>query len=371
MKNSHSIQKKLFFKPVLLYFPLFPFSIFLLSSCNKSPTESEDKRPQINVQSPITQNTTWESGNDYIIRGTVTVEENAMLTINRDVNVYFTFDSLGNKGKLEVLGGIYADGVDTTGMIFFGNYDNDQSNFSRFEIRNTTLNVGFHFCVFDEMLYVFNIINSQLIITKCVFDNCGRSLNLNRCANIKIDESIFENNRIPIILELSGYPVDSLNIISNNEFINCEQKAIELKNYSGAYIYGNNFNNCEIGVDGYYYTDIHLILNNFYNCGVCCKYFSDSSGKILNNTFSECDDFIHIRKLSYPKINHNNFLNCMNYKIRLDSFTYLSIDAKNNWWNTVNVSEIELYIFDKNDVTNDETISVVEYNPFESSYIIN
>jgi len=91
---------------------VFLVGVFFFVGCTKTPTASTQPRPQIEVQSPITQNTTWTTGNDYIVRGQVTVEENALLTIQPDVNVFLTADSLGNKGKLYVEGGIFMDRVD-------------------------------------------------------------------------------------------------------------------------------------------------------------------------------------------------------------------------------------------------------------------
>ena len=77
---------------------IFVFLVFSVSrlfiGCTKIPTASTQPRPQVKVQSPIAQNTTWTSGNDYIVRGQVTVEENALLTIQPDVNVFLTADSV-------------------------------------------------------------------------------------------------------------------------------------------------------------------------------------------------------------------------------------------------------------------------------------
>ena len=71
---------------------MFLVGFFLFVGCTKTPTSSTQPRLQIEVQSPITQNTTWFSGNDYIVRGQVTVEENALLTIQPDMNVVLTAD---------------------------------------------------------------------------------------------------------------------------------------------------------------------------------------------------------------------------------------------------------------------------------------
>ena len=91
---------------------MFLVGVCFFVGCSKSPTSPKNNRPQIEVQSPITQNTIWESGNDYIVRGQVTVEENALLTIRFDVHEILIEDSESNKGKLYIEGGIFMDRLD-------------------------------------------------------------------------------------------------------------------------------------------------------------------------------------------------------------------------------------------------------------------
>ena len=72
--------------------------------------------------------------------------------------------------------------------------------------------------------------------------------------------------------------------------------------------------------------------------------------------------------------NNNNF-NCAEYAIKSRSIFYNSeiihMNAKQNYWNTTNISEIEALIFDRNDEdTNDVNYSllksVVDFQPFRS-----
>ena len=62
--------------------------------CFKSPTFPQPLRPRVEVKSPVTQDATWSSGNDYIVHGQVTVEENALITIEKDVHIYKIFKGL-------------------------------------------------------------------------------------------------------------------------------------------------------------------------------------------------------------------------------------------------------------------------------------
>jgi len=81
-------------------FFLFPLSLI---NCTKTPTNS-DNTNQLTVNSAITQNTTWTSGTDYIIEGTVTVEQGVSLNITCNVDILFKVDYEGNKGKLWING---------------------------------------------------------------------------------------------------------------------------------------------------------------------------------------------------------------------------------------------------------------------------
>ena len=83
---------KLYFIAYLFFFSL---TIIFVFSCSKSPTESKENHPQIEVTEDITEDTIWESGNDYIVKGEIVVEENALLTIKKDVNVILTSNSTG------------------------------------------------------------------------------------------------------------------------------------------------------------------------------------------------------------------------------------------------------------------------------------
>lgn len=73
------IKRKLLTLNTFVHFKYFRHFFLTLSTlgtfffCSKSsaPTEPEEQRPRIEVQGPITGDTVWESGNDYIVRGTV------------------------------------------------------------------------------------------------------------------------------------------------------------------------------------------------------------------------------------------------------------------------------------------------------------
>ena len=317
----NTIRNERFAKPYLLYFFLFPFSFFLLLTCHKTPTKSEDKRPQIDVQSPITQNTTWESGNDYIIRGTVTVEENAMLTINRDVNVYFTLDSLGNKGKLEVLGGIHADGVDSTGLIHFEPLNEEDDEAWGVELFEGEDVEEFVFCSFLNLIYGIKSSKTGIFVFGSLFVDCIHGINVSKCDSVMIEASFFDNNEYGIKIELSGSTLQPVKI-RDSSFSGQNQDAIEVKNQSHVFFERSLFLNNQIG--GYFNQTSNIRMEHceINDCEVGILTAFQMNCQIAYTLFVNCDIAFHILPDAVFTVTESNIYNNRTWNVLTD--THLS-----------------------------------------------
>ena len=92
----------------------FPFSIFLfLSGCSRStdstPHEEPSSRERVVVSGPISEDTVWQSGKEYVVTGDVTVEAGATLTIQPDVVVKFAHERADEYYGITVKGTLIAD----------------------------------------------------------------------------------------------------------------------------------------------------------------------------------------------------------------------------------------------------------------------
>lgn len=373
MKN---IYKNVYLKPFVFSFILFPLSfIFFVSivGCSKTPTSPTENRPQVEIKGPITEDTIWESRKDYIVEGVVTVEQDATLTIKKDVHVYFNLDELGNKGKLEVRGGIYADGKDSTTMIFFqpGNVDTGGEEGWGVELFEGKSSSVFKYCSFKDCIYGIKTIKTRLIVSKCSFEYCHYGINISRCDSVFVLDSTFSQNVNGVLMELSTGLTDSCIVVSRNRFFNCTNIAVEVKDRcKGILITDNYFEECSTGFLCAYSSRSKLIHSNFKDCILGTKYMNYSGGEIKRNIFIGSKYSIVLFILSYPVIQMNNLLECDSYKIYINQYRVSDItNAEHNWWGTNQKDKIEMYIFDANDTMADSTWGIVDFEPFQTSII--
>ena len=70
------------------------FLLVLLLSCSPSPdsppSDEGTVRERVELSGPISEDTVWESGKEYVVTGDVTVHAGVTLTIQPDVVVKFT-----------------------------------------------------------------------------------------------------------------------------------------------------------------------------------------------------------------------------------------------------------------------------------------
>jgi hypothetical protein len=341
-------------------------------ACSKNPTSTEEDndRPQIEVQSPITENTTWESGNDYLIRGVVRVEQSALLTIQPDVHVYFDEDDEGNKGKLYVEGGIHADGGGDTTIVFKAL---EKNNFTGIEISENDRNIILKFIKFDGGTQQISSIRNNLIIDNCEFINSNRSIVISKSTSVIISETSFKNVNIGI--KFDGCKGDNLDNIAarNNFFQDCQDCAIEVNNTS-CLIYSNTFLNNAIGIKVHWRAISNIENNNITNNNIGLEYEYWSGGEVKYNSISECGIGVYLYWNNNPIINNNNIYNNNNYNVKLEYNDYMNtnenlVDGKNNWWGTINVNEISDLIFDENDPGTNEYTGKIIFEPFLLSSI--
>ena len=102
-----------------MYFVYFvvAFVLPLLFLSCAQPTDSPDdgavERERIEVSGPISEDTVWEQGKDYVVVGDVVVEENSVLTIEPDVCIFANADTEEDYYGLIIRGKIIADGGDS------------------------------------------------------------------------------------------------------------------------------------------------------------------------------------------------------------------------------------------------------------------
>jgi parallel beta-helix repeat protein len=365
MKN---IDKFRFFLRILIL-----FLVAFLFDCSK-PTSPDNKnsRPQIEVKSPITADAIWESGKDYLVHGEVVVEQNVMLTIEKDVNVYLGLDSLGNKGKLHVKGRVKANGEDSTTAIVFQPETGDSKGDGSWgvEIDENNNPSFFMYCNFINCHYGISSVQNRIIIDNCSFEACDMGISISKCDSVFISNSNFTSNSFGVKIELSEGLKDSCIIISGNKFVNCTSSALEVSQFSDALVEDNFFINCATGVICLYYSNCKLIYNDFKNCLTGIGFSEYSKGEIKKNVIENCDLGIYVYRMSNPNINWNNLLFCKSYKIII--FLYVSemiINAENNWWGTNDESSINQAILDENDFSTDLSRGFVDFIPYESGII--
>lgn len=350
---------------------LLPFSVLLLpfsfSGCSKSsPTEPETKRPQIEVTGDITENTVWESGKDYIVHGTVVVGENATLTIEKDVHVYFDEDGNEVKGQLDVRGIINASSDDSTKRVVFQSleYGQDIELQRGINLYNDYNQTTFNHCVFNYLSYGIQGTETRATVKNCKFGDCYYAININKCDSLLISHCEFTDNSYCIKIELSKGLTDSSLKISYNNFLNCDQIAIELNNQSSSQLTDNIYKNCNMALLCQNSSTVVLLFSNFFHCKYGVVYRWDSGGGVQENQFKEGDVFVTLDYyVDSVNINYNNFDDAQIYNI-YSRYLEITINAENNWWGSADESEISTRIYDANDLPTPVDTGVIDYIPF-------
>jgi hypothetical protein len=348
---------------------MFFMGILLFFSCSDPiSSDTSNDRTQVKIKGNITYNMVWETGNEYVIKGEVIVSENATLTIQKDVHILLTRDSVENKGKLKIEGGIIADGEDKNTIIMFKS-DESGNNGWGVEIAETMLHSEFQHCSFHNIPYGLKIIKSNLIVDNCNFINCNKGIIGSKCDSLRVINSRFEDNEYGIDLEISGKS-DSSILIMKNMFINCVKFGAEIKINSMVLFSDNTFNNCNIGISSNSTANNKIFYNHFVACEYGIKNLYSSRGEIRRNIFEDNTINIDLYSYSYPVITKNNFLNVSQYILKVNQTSDIIVNAEYNWWGTNKTEDIDLYIYDQIDMGGDVTYGTVDYEPFETAILL-
>jgi len=92
---------------------------------------------------------------------------------------------------------------------------------------------------------------------------------------------------------------------------------------------------------------------------------------IQMNTFNSSSIALKIH-ISDVRIAKNNILSLEKWKLEfLHKDSSVQLNAENNWWNSLKEDEINFFIWDGNNVSDDQWEGVVDFVPFESAVLIN
>jgi hypothetical protein len=333
-----------------------------------NPASSDNKRPQVIVDQAIMEDTVWESGKDYVVKGEVAISENAVLRINRDVTVILDIDSNGEKGKLVVSGSILAVG-DAEKQINFETMNNNKTGLG---INLTKCRIAplFYYCRFVGLPYGINMTDSNLKVSECLFDQCVHGLDINESDSVSVSNSIFDNNSTGLKVELSSVNLDTGIVIKSCSFLDCAQSGVDINQKCHAIVRDNLFEGCAVGLSVTWESNIRIEYNDFSNCIISIFYDKWSNGQVSKNNFSSVDDHISMNTYCQLDINQNNLYQAGKYKIRMGySNANMQINASNNWWDTTYEDVILKSIYDSSDQVATENNGVVIYQPFETNII--
>jgi hypothetical protein len=216
---------------------------------------------------------------------------------------------------------------------------------------------------------------NNILINRIYFSNNERSLFLENCSNCEIKNLLFVDSYEALLI-LSGDINSTDNIFIRNHIgVECLKGNLELENsyfkenFIGATLLSEQnsvIQFCEF--DKNINSDITIINNDpliLFN-----KFFNES----LNSIFINGEYIQDFTSYSDPKINYNNFI-CKKLAMSLNGNSEYfgtafsnrkDIDARYNYWNTVNNLEIEQLIFDKNEV---DYLGKADYSDYQITII--
>jgi parallel beta-helix repeat protein len=223
-------------------------------------------------------------------------------------------------------------------------------------------------CKFDHAGTGLHSTVNGFSISNCIFRNslCGfHAANSDSafCSNLLCEDITNE--------EMGGiYFENTDGIIEKNICLRCKN-GVKVKTYSNPEVKNNYITNCNIGIDISYGSSPEVHNNEIYGCEKEIYVHSHSLPDIFKNEIH--GDYGIVCFLCYApniiKVNYNN-LNCNKYAVQLkyadNNNITCDIDATNNYFYTINETEIQELIYDKNDVEgpNQQYYGTVDYIPF-------
>jgi len=331
----------------------------------------------------ITENTCLIKGNSpYIVTSTIQVYENATLLIEPGVVIKFNPDT-----GITVGGELIAIGTESDMIQFTSNQENPSAG----DWKNIKFIDSVVDAVVDENTYEYI---SGSGFKYCIIEYAGESGIYCDGASPHIGYSIIQNTRGAGIY---GPCTDKKTIIANNEIRNNEAgiygicNAIIINNivhnnagyYCGGGISGGDLlvkNNLlyyneaywggAICIEGYYSYSSTIMHNTIiYNIakGAGAIYCSECNitNNIISNNYSRCNyepnASILFEAFGWVTINNNNLIIAEDEYYLIQNEGESDIDAANNYWGTIDPSEIDEKVYDHWD---EIELGEVIYEPF-------
>jgi len=313
-------------KPALISFILFLLP-FLLVSCQKS-------RPLELGKQHLTQDTTWNGV--IIVTGDILVEPKVTLTIlpgtiikfkrideKSDRNLFGIDSPYYPQAELIIRGTLIARGTKNKNIVFTSaEIDARPADWGALNFLGSTSNIIDH----AKILFAYNGVHSHgsaVTITNSEIAKCGVGI------SFKSEE---EAPGVPWFGKRSELTITG-NIIHRNK---------------GGIGYRNSTGNISY----------NLIENNKF-FGIWPK--EDVDGAVRSNTITGNKKGVLLYQTRGLVLSDNNIYDNTDYNISAATAQDFPVDAKNNWFGTINSDKIDEMIFDQKD---DADLGLVTYEPF-------
>jgi len=294
------------------------------------------------VTSDVTSDTTWTTGNTYIVQTNLQISPSATLAIQSGVVV--KFDS---NYTMIVNGTLIASG-DASNMITFTSNNSSPSAGDWRKIIFTLSSDGdnsiINYCRIEYALVGIQVGNVSLQILNNEISNIetngidlyqsNSQISYNHITNtrngVKIYDSpspIVTNNQISLSLHaIKAY--GSNPTIEGNTFEDNTGDAVLLE-FSSPSIHNNTFTNNRGGISAQFASNPHIYENTISGStttGISCYYFSNAT--IENNVISNSDTGIYVSDYSVPVINDNQITGAV-FGLKLKNHSSPNIENSN------------------------------------------
>jgi len=342
---------------------------------------------QTNVSGSITSNTTWiKSNSPYIVIGNINVGSGTTLTIEAGVTIKFVIGtSIQINGKL-IARGTYKDRITFTsnqltptygdwGNIYFTDNSEDavtdvNGNYlsgSIIDYSNIEYGGGYSVKGSLQIQKSFPYISNSIIRygasngIYAFFQVSGGPLYL-------MKNTIAFHNNFGIYIDDRAPVVIKGNIIySNNSGVNFMSAGQFMGNpivFQNNLLIKNGSLSSSSSVITWTDSYINITNNNFIsnNCDYVLyptAHYQNGSNIKYNTFYSNNSKLLVLFDFPHLFQNNNLLVNNCNYFLS-NKYASGSVDATNNWWGTINGSEISKKIFDWN---NDNSLELINYNP--------
>ncbi|NQV18102.1 MAG: hypothetical protein HQ534_06125 [Armatimonadetes bacterium] len=196
--------------------------------------------------------------------------------------------------------------------------------------------------------------------------NCGfycTDVDSTLCSNLLCEKITSERNAGIYFVQVDH------GLIEKSIVIDCDN-GLKVKDNCNPEIYNNYIFSNTIGIDISYYSSPQVYNNEFVNCEKAILNLNQSYSTIWSNYFETNYGFVTYRCYIFPlEIHYNNF-NCSIYNMKTTPWgpspQPTDINAENNYYYTINETEIQELIYDKNDFEppQQQYYGEVFYQPF-------